>query len=338
MADEIELLRLVGELIPEPTTSAWARAEAAIAAARAESLPAGRTAGDGSASAEPAHRAGRRPRRRLVLLTAAGVAAALVAGVAVLASVKAHGGRQNGSEVPVITAAYIVKRVDGALSAAEPGKIARMTVTAAGGAAVPGGGATTEEWSYGDQWRAVTYSSSGHPLYDAGLSAAAAYTLVNYPARTWARLPGMGRPAALVPGPRGCAPAVAALSWLVHPGLPGGPGFAGSSLPSTVASALRAAIACGALADAGRQRVDGTEVIELTSRPGSLIAETIWVSVSTYLPVRVTLRPAPGAPVPPRTADITWLAPSAANLAKLAVPVPTGFRQAPLAAAGKIVP
>jgi len=36
MADEIELLRLVSELIPEPTTDAWARAEAAIAAAGKE--------------------------------------------------------------------------------------------------------------------------------------------------------------------------------------------------------------------------------------------------------------------------------------------------------------
>jgi hypothetical protein len=94
---------------------------------------------------------------------------------------------------------------------------------------------------------------------------------------------------------------------------------------------LRAAISCGTLVVAGQQRVDGTGAIELASRPGSPISETIWVSPGTYLPVRVVLRLARGQPVFQQTADITWLRPTAQNLAKLTVPIPAGFRRVPLA-------
>ena len=113
----------------------------------------------------------------------------------------------------------VVKRVSSALTAADPGDIAQMSVTTS--SASPYGGKTTtttaEEWSYGDQWRSVTYSSPGHPLYDEGYTASAGssvYTLVNYPTRTWAKRPGLGRPAAAIPfstlpaPPRGCGPAI----------------------------------------------------------------------------------------------------------------------------------
>ena len=278
-------------------------------------------------------------RRRLALRAVAGAAAALVAGAVALAAIGVPGARHDGTEGPPFTAAYVVNRVDSALGAAEPGEIAQMTVTTTGGAAISGGTTTAEEWSYGDQWRSVTYSPAGYPVYDEGFSTSSVYTLVNYPGRTWARQPGMGRPAALVPPvPRssGCEPVVAALPWLFQP-RPPGPGFSASSLPSTVASALRAAISCGTLAMAGRQRVDGAEAIKLTSRASSLISETIWVSPDTYLPVRVAMR-FPGMSVLQRTADITWLRPAAQNLARLTVPIPAGFRQVPLAEAGKIVP
>jgi hypothetical protein len=279
-------------------------------------------------------------RRRLALRAVAGVAAVLAAGAVALATIGAPGARHDGTGGPPITAAYVVKHVDSALSTAEPGKIAQMTVTTTGSAGLLGGSAAADEWSYGDQWRSVTYSSAGHPVYAEGLTTSSVYTLVNYPARTWARQPGLGRPAAPVPlvtGSPSCEPVVAALPWLFQP-RPPGPGFSASSLPSTVASALRAAISCGTLDLAGRQRVDGTEAIELTSRPGSLISETIWVSPGTYLPVRVVVSLASGQPVFQRTADITWLRPTAENLAKLDVSIPTGFRQVSLAEAGKIVP
>jgi hypothetical protein len=221
-------------------------------------------------------------------------------------------------------------RVDRALSVADPGEIAQLTVTTSS-AATPGSATTAQEWSYAARWRVVTYSAAGYLRYDEGASAASVYTAVSYPTRTWARQAGPHRPA-VRSGPHGCGPVVAALPLLFQPGLPAGGASAGS-LPATVAKDLRAAISCGSLAEAGRQRVDGTEAIELTSSPDSPIPETIWVSPGTYLPVRVVIRPAPGTAGPRQTADITWLAPTTQNLARLTVPIPAGFRQVPLAQA-----
>jgi hypothetical protein len=280
-------------------------------------------------------RVARRRRRRLALCSAAGMAA-LTAGAVALAVVVVPGTRYDGID----PAAYVVKRVDSALSAAEPGDIAQVTITTRS-AALPGGQAATntaEEWSYGGQWRSVTYSPAGHPVYDEGLSNSSVYTLVSYLTRTWTRQPGLGHPAVpapLVPGPRGCGPVVAAVPLLFRYGLPAIGSVAGS-LPMTVARDLRAAVSCGTLTAAGRQRVNGIEAIELTSRPDSPISETIWVSPGTYLPVRAVVHSVPGKSALQQTADITWLPPTAQNLAKLTVPVPAGFRQVPLA--GTVIP
>jgi hypothetical protein len=246
-------------------------------------------------------------RRRLALRSAA-VVAALTAGAVAWAATGVPGARHDSAGRPAVDTAYVVKRLDSALSAAGPGQIAHMTVTTRG-AVVPGGTITAEEWSYGGQWRSVIYSWAGHLVYDEGFSTSSSvYTLVSYPARTWARGRGPASAAAPGPGTRGC----------------------GSMLPATVARALRAAVSCLNLRMAGRQRVDGVEAIELTGRPDSKISETIWVSPDTYLPVRVVIRPAPGKPGPGQTADITWLKPTPQNRASLTVAIPAGFRQVPL--------
>jgi hypothetical protein len=276
----------------------------------------------------------RRHRRRVVLRSMTAGAAALAAGAVALAMavlpVAGHG--IDGSAVD---AAYVVKHVTSALSAAEPGEIAQMKVTTIG-PPLPGGTAavtTSEEWSNGGQWRAVLYSPAGHQVFDEGFSTASGFTLVSYPARTWTREPGLGRSATpslgSLSGRHGCGPAVSAFPLLFRLGLPGTSSSA-SSLPTTVATALRTAVSCGTLAVAGRQRIDGIEAIELTSRPSSLIAETIWVSPDTFLPVRVVVRSAPSMPVFQQTADFTWLPPTARNLAKLTVPIPAGFRKVSL--------
>ena len=291
----------------------------------------------------------RRRRRRLALRATGGLATALTAGAVALAVVVVPGAGHGAAAGSAVLTADVVKRVNSALSAADPGDIAQMTVTTHR-AALPGRTATTtttsEEWSYGDEWRSVTNSPSGQPVDDEGFSPSTGYTLVSYLKREWAREPGLGRPAGSVtpvPGPGGCEPVVAALPTLLHPGLPLQPGIAGlgfdaalfsaSSPPATIARALRTAISCGTLIEVGRQRVNGIEAIELTSRPGSPISETIWVDPDTYLPVRAVIRSAGGFPVTQETADITWLPPTSQNLAKLAVPIPAGFRQVPVAQA-----
>jgi hypothetical protein len=315
----------VGEHVPGTALGRAARAMADQACAPAGMVEVITTARAGGPVAS---------RRRLALYSVVAVAAALAAGAVALVTIGVPAAAPGGIERPAVNTAYVVKRVDSALSAANPGAIAQMTVTTRG-AATSGGQAapaTAEEWSYGDRWRAVTYSSSGHVLYDEGSGAASVYTLVNYRTQTWARQHVSGRPAALAPGARGCAPVVAALPLLFQPGLPAG-GPDASWLPSTVAKDLRAAVSCGNLASAGTQRVDGIEAIKLTSSPGSVIPETIWVSPGTYLPVRVVIRPAPGTPGPWQSANITWPKPTTQNLASLTVPIPSGFRRVPLAEA-----
>ncbi len=250
-------------------------------------------------------------RRRLVLRSVAG-AAVLAAGAVAVVAVVVPGARHGGTETQAVSAAYVVRKVSSALSAAEPGEMAHMTVTT-GGAAASGGGITAEEWSIGRRWRMVTYSADGRPVYDEGVSASSVYTVVGYKARAWARQAGPGQLPPLLPSPPGR-----------------GPGLRSGS-PVTVPGFLRSAVSHGSLAEAGRQRVDGIEAIKLTSPPGSLLSETIWVSPRTYLPVRVITLPVPGQPGSGQTADITWLPPTRQNLARLTVPIPGGFRELPLA-------
>jgi hypothetical protein len=275
-------------------------------------------------------RIARRRRRRLVLRSMTGGVALLAASGAALAVVVLP--RASGTGQPAVDAAYVVRNVSDALNAAAPGTIAQMTITTSGG---PRGTATAaEEWSNGEQWRSVLYSSPGHPVYDEGYSSTSGYTLVSYPTRTWARQTGLGLPYAPFSGSppsvkHGCGVALGRFPVLFRLGLPG-TSTSTSSLPMTVATALRAAVSCGSLAVAGRQVVDGTETIKLTSRPGSLISETIWVSPDTYLPVRVVTSSPAGLPPVQQTADFTWLEPTAQNQAKLTVPVPAGFRKVPL--------
>lgn len=312
MPDEIDLLRIFRDELPGPSSGAWERARAAVAAARSDEEPVRhhrRLALRPVARAEEKS-AGRR--RRLALRSVAGAAAALAAGAVALVVVVVPGARPVGTEAPAVSAAYVVRQVNSALSAAEPGAIAHMTVTTRG-AATSGGGTTAEEWSFGGQWRTVTYSAAGRPVNDEGVSASSVYTVVSYKTRAWARQAGAGQLPPLLPSRLGRGPGL-------H-----------SGTPVTVPGFLRNAVSHGSLAEAGRQRVDGIEAIELTSPPRSMLSETIWVSPRTYLPVRVITRPVPGQPGPGQTADITWLPPTRQNLARLTVPIPGGFRELPLA-------
>jgi len=273
----------------------------------------------------------RRRRRRRALRSMTGGVAVLAAGAAALAVLVLP--RVNSADRTAVDTAYVVKNVSSALSAAAPGTIAQMTITTSGGPNGPNGPTTAQEWSNGEQWRSFLYSSTGHPVYDEGYRSTTGYTLVSYLTKTWTRQTGLGRPYALpasaLSGKPACAPAVGDFPVLFRVGLPG-TSTSASTLPTTVAAALRTAVSCGSLAVAGRQTVDGTEAIKLTSRPGSPITETIWVSPSTYLPVRVTVRSALGNSAIQQTADFTWLQPTAQNLAKLTVPIPAGFREVPL--------
>ena len=269
----------------------------------------------------------RRRRRRLVLRSMTGGIAMLAAGAAALAVLALP--RVSGTGQQATDTAYVIRSVDNALSAAAPGTIAQMTVTSTTGAATT----TAEEWSSSGQWRSVMYSSSGHPIYDEGQSGRSS-TLVSYPANAWARQVGGYAPYAPLPRKQACRAfgLFAPFPVLFRPGL-SGKGTSASSLPMNVAQAVRNAVSCGSLTVDGRQTINGTKTIKLTSSPGSRISETVWVNPRTYLPVRVTGRYAVNDSPVQQTADLTWLPPTAQNRAKLTVPIPAGFREVPLIAA-----
>jgi hypothetical protein len=280
-----------------------------------------RYAADLHAPAGMVREAQRRRGRRLALrlVTAGAALAACAAAVVAVVFAGLPGAHQNSSgPTPSVDTAYVTKRVASALSGAGLAEIAQMTVTSSG----PVGTRTAKEWSYGDQWRSVVYSSPGQPVFEEG-GASSTYTLVNYSARTWGRQRGVVGQTEPPSQQTGCVRAAAALSLLLRPGI----GLSAGSPSASVVQLLRTAISCGTLAEAGQQRVDGIEATKLTSSSGSLISETIWVNPTTYLPVRVVIRAAAGSSVIQQAADITWLKPTARNQAALTVSIPAGFRQ-----------
>jgi hypothetical protein len=277
-----------------------------------------------------------RRRRRRLALRSAGVATVLTAAAVALVAVLLPGAFLGGSTGSAASAAYVVKKVDNALTAAEPGEMAQMTVTTTS-PELSGTGQTVkaEEWSYDGRWRSVVYSADGQPAYDEGLNGSSVYTVVSYLTRTWGRQSMRSLPASpavpAVPPQKstGCGPAFTNLPMLFREELPS-TGLSVTSPPATVAASVRTAISCGALAEDGRQVVNGMATIRLTSRMSSPLAETIWIDPGTYLPVRVVTRSPDGLPAIQQTANIAWLRPTARNLAELGVGIPAGFHEVSL--------
>jgi hypothetical protein len=96
-------------------------------------------------------------------------------------------------------------------------------------------------------------------------------------------------------------------------------------VPVDWATQLRAAAACGLYRVVGRQLVNGVRAIKLEMVIQGRIAradgQTFWVDPSTYLPLRMESRGSQSSVV----SDFRWLPPTAANVAKVQVPIPAGF-------------
>jgi hypothetical protein len=97
--------------------------------------------------------------------------------------------------------------------------------------------------------------------------------------------------------------------------------------PREMAAQLHKALSCGDLKVVGSSTVDGVSAIELSGHfSNGDAALTYWVNATTYLPFRFTAK-ASGTPA--FQMSLRWLPPTAANLAKLNVPIPAGFTQVP---------
>jgi hypothetical protein len=305
VADEIELLRRFIDEIPGPSTDAWARARAAIAAARAEQEPAGH---------RPKRRTGRRQRRLLAITAGAAVAAAagLLAGL-LPGSPVSTGGQQ------IQTTVYVT-RVERALTSPQqddlvgytrtvypPGIVARPTggLSAGRGGGSPWSVGSTVTWAYQGSWKTSAFTAAGQPVFSertthvAGRSETVA---VIYPNATWWR--------ATAAPPAGRTPAC-------PPGI-----TTGLTVIFRWAVFIRDELRCGGYRIDGRQRVDGVDAVKLT---GGKALAVLWVNPATYLPVRAISGFGQGR----AQTDFRWLSPAQASLSQLSLRVPAGFRQIP---------
>jgi hypothetical protein len=303
--DEIDLLRMFRDEMPGPSTDAWARARAAVAAARSEKEPAG-------------SRRSRRPGRRWPSIAAAGTAAAAVTGL-VAALLSGSPATRPSSQVQ--TTAF-VRRVERALASPRQDNVvqyarrvlppgSRMQLGVGQMATGPGvrsglGVGVTVSWTYHGTSTTYGFSPSGQLVFAAETATAAGGVVVQevaviYGDATWwhatLRQPGRQLPStAPVCGPG------------VRIGAGGWSAF------------LRDELGCGQYRMARQQPADGVEAVKLTGSNGI----TAWVNPSTDLPVRLSLGGAR-----PDQIEFRWLAPTAASLAQLSVRVPAGFRQVP---------
>ena len=305
MADEIELLRRFIDEIPGPSTDAWARARAAIAAARSEDEPAGR---------RPKRKLGRR--RWLLAMTAGAAVAAAVAGLLA--------GLLPGSPVSTagqqIQTTVYVTRVERALTSPSqdslvgytrtvypPGTVARPAggLSAGPGTGSPWSVGSTVTWAYQGSLKTSAFTAAGQAVFSERTAHAAGRSetvAVIYPNATWWRAtaaPPAGRTPACPPG--------------ITPGL---------MIISRWAAFIRDELRCGGYRMDGRQRVDGIDAVRLT---GGKALVALWVNPVTYLPVRAIFGFGRGR----AQTDFRWLSPAQVSLSHLSLRVPAGFRQIP---------
>ena len=266
------------------------------------------------------HRQKRRTTGRVA--AAAGTATVVAGSLAVAGAAGAFG---SASRAPVQTAytAYVITHVEHALAAPRIGNLveADRTVFSPGSTLQPFPDAligTVRGPSSSSQWRASytlrwiyhgsielsSFTASGQRVFDWAISPAHGTTAVIYGNDTWWT-------AAAQHGQGGSGPAPSSCLRGHEIALDGG---AGNGWPAFIRSQL----ACGAYQVSGRQVVDGINTIKITGADGGF---TFWVNPANYLPVKADLGP--------RQTEFHWLAPTPANLAKLKVTVPAGFKQVP---------
>jgi hypothetical protein len=270
----------------------------------------------------PAGLAGRalRNRRRRRIAVGGGLAAsttAVVAAAVVLAASLAAPGTRNAatSVRGMQTTAYVVSHIERALAGAD------NRILFISGHSDP---VTGEVWAY----RGVTKSETGvnGKLAYADLSRITGGTshrlYVDYRARAWWRITSAYQPratarSACVLGPAGYVFVGNSISIaLPHP-----PGEPDPASPAWVPF-VRASLECGGFAVAGHQTVKGTQLIKIVGTAKDpytrYMPQVMLVNPATFLPVRVFS--------PSGYSDISWLAPTKANLALLDLAVPHGFK------------
>ena len=266
-----------------------------------------------------------RQRRRVTarVLTAAGTAAMVAAGLAAAGAAGAFGSAGTGTQQASYTA-YVVRHVEHALAAPaqdntvqyarstyQPGTLLQPAGPFAvrvshGSPSSPWAVGYSQRWMYHGSARATAFGPSGRTVFDLGAklpaataSGSATSTAPGGSSRC-RRQAGAGRPGSDQLRSADPDPGRRRLGRLHPP-------------PAELRRVL------GRLRSSG---FDGVNTIKIVSKQGGI---TLWVRPDTYLPVRLILDQ---GRINAQT-DFRWLPPTPANLAQLKVAVPAGFSQVP---------
>lgn len=278
----------------------------------------------------------RRRRRRAAACTAVAATAAVTAVTAVTVAAAAGGTagpaattpvRATASPAatgPVLTTAYVVGRVENAL--AGDGQVMRQTISvspSSAGASYLDGQPSYENvtWAYQNRNSTQTFGANGQLQATVGtgiVNGKLQGVQVDYIRHQWE----------LQPGFLSMAPASGCTA--------GGLGEAIINPDTNWPLLIKQNLACGGYKIVGYAQIDGTRTVKIT---GSRVTDagpagdirttnTLFVSPSTYLPVRITESlTAPHVHASPISADIQWLPPTAANRANASVTIPCGYQQ-----------
>jgi hypothetical protein len=253
-----------------------------------------------------------RARRRLPgAVAVAAVAAAAGTAVALIAP-----GTAKPAPVATRRTAYVVSHVARALDAMPGNTILVIKMTTV----PPSSGNNIEQWSdEGQQSRMESFTLAGQLISDSGTSFSGPVTqlthtiiVVDYRNKTWSR-------SSQYFG-NGSEPAI---RWNCSSATTDS--IIGN--PHEMAAQLHTLLSCGELKAVGSGTVNGVPAVKLSGDFQGGPAATYWVNARTFLPFRFT---APrGGGVPMLEWNLQWLPATAANLAKLSVPIPAGFTQVP---------
>jgi hypothetical protein len=302
-----------------------------------------------------ARRAYRRWRKRQAVARAAAAATALavIAGAAVAITTAGgatapHANAQPGNTRPTRArpgttqpanalprdAAYVVTHVESALTTAGRGSgifFSRTTLTSDNSAAPAAGfpWRTSLAWSTRGRFNEIEYTGAGRPFFSLTVThvPGGLQTLtVQYEYRVVIHQELTGTATA-----RGCFIAARVLDVLdANP----------NDLTNWPAT-IRALVGCQLLTVAGHQQAGGVDLIRFVQRrvPDSYFALTLLVSPTTFLPSSMVVTWSPPGHGRRTTTEFGSLPPTRANLARLAAPMPAGFRQSyqrPEAAGGSV--
>jgi hypothetical protein len=243
------------------------------------------------------------------------VAVAAVAAAAGTAVALIPAGSAKPAPVVTKTTAYVVSHVTRALDAMPGNTVFFMQMTT-----VPASsGNISDHWDAGQQSRMESFTLTGQPVVDGLISLSGPITHmtqtiidVNYQNKTWWRASnyyGNGS----VPATRwNCTNATT-------------DSIDGNA--QEMAAQLHTLLSCGELKVVGSGTVNGVPTVKLSGDFQGGPETTYWVNARTFLPFRFTAPRGGGAPM--LEWNMQWLPATAANLAKLNVPIPAGFTQVP---------